>query len=174
MSYEEKILKVIEGIDTGDAKFIVRIYRNSIRPQEKNWSAGLSNSDFYSQLVNRNVRRFFDVEKKAYSIDVESVTQNIKQTILSDVRMIFQRCSPAKQPRRTKIYKSFMNMLSENTENEELINALFDIEEYYWNVTQTDSIDKGTNDVHRKNVYKLLCLMEKNYGRKEAKASSDG
>ena len=165
MSYIDKLNTMMDELDVGKPIFPISVNNNNVRVREERWKAGLEGADLYSLAINRECDRTFDKLKKEYYINREYVIININRWMHQVIRDIFLKSSPAVAPKRTKVYKAFINIMKENRHNEKFMNSIFDIAEYYYQVTETDSIDKKVNDVHRKNIYQLLCLMEKSYGK---------
>lgn len=173
MSIYDKINAIIDNIDPGRPEFKVNVRKDYISIRPYDWNSGIeSGAGFYETLVKHNIRREFSSDSKKWAIDRQHVINEIKGHIVRSASEIFQSCSPAKEPRRTKIYKSFRTILKDNSSKIDFINAMADIAEYYYSVTRTDSIEKSINDVHRKNIYQLLCLMEKRYAKR--KENSNG
>lgn len=166
MNYQEKIIAKIETLDVGKPILKLVVNEQYIRVVENNWNANLDTTDFYNKLINNNVERTLNIKAGAYYVDKANSIKQIEGNVLRDISVIFRRCSPAKQPKRTKVYKQFLNIIRKKQNNIELINSIFDIAEYYYQVTQTESIIKPNNSTHRKNIYQLLCLIEKKYGEK--------
>ena len=169
MDYREKISSVINNMDLGEPIFQVDLSRNRVNLSEASWSADLNEGDLIDRLVNRHARRSFSRTEKKYTIDTECAIQDSEREVMRDIIDIFIRCSPNAKPRRTIIFKDFYNAVDCNKHNDEFKSAMFDIYEYYFDNTLTESISSTNNDVHRTNIYQLLCLMEKKYGKKTSK-----
>lgn len=174
MSYKAKIDEVLDSLDLGSAKFNLNIRKDSIRVNEQKWifnpSAG---STVYKDIVGKVMNRTFNKDSNKYEFDRERIYRDSYRLVRDDLNHIFQQCSPAKEPRRTKLYKTFSAILKECHGKTEFVNSLFDIAEYYYTVTETESIKSQKNDVHRKNIFQLISLMEKSYG-KEGKKNGHG
>lgn len=166
MQYQDKINSVIDSLELGEPIFDIKVRNEKISAKPANWEINLDHSDFTERMVKRCVERKYNADKRAFYIDNDTVIREIEDTIVNGIMQLFKACSPYDAPRRTKIYKDFTATVRRNYRNSKFINDLYNIKEYVHSVTQTDSITHRTNDVHRKNVYSLLCLMEKNYGEK--------
>ena len=138
MSYKEKINAEIDKLDLGKPIFDLYFTSRGLRIREESWRAKCEDEGFYQDLVESNCRRQFDSKTKRYKIDREYAIDRMKMGVQSDIKRIFIDTSPAKEPKRTKIYKSFMDVMYQNKHNEEFVNSLFDIAEYHNSVTQTD------------------------------------
>ena len=117
---------------------------------------------FFHSLLHRCV---WCPGKKKFYVDSEEIINGVDRQLHADLLNLFLRTSPNKAPRRTKIFKSFYNMTHSYKHNQDFKNTMFGILEYNHSVTQTESITSSNNDVHRKNIYQLLVLMEKKYGK---------
>jgi len=168
MSYIDKINAILDEIDPGNATFKILITDNYVRVEDSHWTIPTpTEEDFYNSRVHYCVSRSLNKETLKYEIDKDSTVSKIENDVYNDIVNIFQKCSPTKEPRRTKIYKSFVEVVRQNKSTIKFSSALFDISEYYYNSAKTDSIKNSINDVHRKNIYQLLCLMEKNYAKRK-------
>jgi len=173
MSYKDKISAVVDTLDLGKVEFEVVVNAASIRVHQEKWNANIGGS-FYNELVNGRAVRRFNVDKNKFYIE-SSIVSLIKSDVIYDLKDIYCVCSPAKNVRATKGWKRFNVMLNDykyanNIDKE--INTLFDICEYHYSVTRTDSIISATNNVHRTNIFQLLSLMEKSYGKEREKISN--
>jgi len=171
MSYLDRTRTVVDSLDMGKPIFKVIVRDNRLLVKEESWHPNLDDSNLVNKLVNRHADRLFNRESKHFYIDFSSLMQSIDSEMLSDMLDIFIACSPYDAPRRTNVYKSFRDIVGREKRNLEFKKSMFDIFEYYTTTTVTDSISKSENDVHRKNIYHLLCLMEKSYG-KNAKSNN--
>jgi len=165
MSYYERVEKVIKSMNLGEPLFEVTIRNNNINMQGIDWDSGLRGDKFIDEMINKFAVRYFNVASRSYTVDIDDATVNIGNHVLYSIMDVLCRCSPNSEPRRTKLYKSFNKTVSMNRNSKEFRAAIFDIYEYYYNNTQTESINHENNDVHRKNIFQLLCLMEKRYGK---------
>ena len=172
MNYIEKIEKIIATIDVGNPIFKVNVNSHQIRINDFPWSTNLVKG-YYEDLIRVNCRRDFEKGLNRYVIN----TQHIIACVVNEMRhngvSLYLECAPNKEVRRTKAYKLFLATHNENSSNIEYINSMFDISEYYYNVTKTDSINKTSNDIHRKNIFQLLTLMERKYGKKTSDKRDD-
>lgn len=166
MSFVERVQDIVDNLDLGKPIFRVELRSKSVELREDDWHHGLNDDNLLEQMVARNVRRRFDSKAKKYYIDSGDIIENIGSHVIYDIDSVFMACSPFDQPRRTNAYKDFRETVNRNRNNLEFQKAIFDIYEYYHSNTQTDSISSPKNDVHRTNIYHLLCLMEKSYGKK--------
>jgi len=171
-NYLDKINKILDNINPGSSEFKLIITGRYLKPKASEWNTNLPEEGFYEYYINRHAHRTFNIDKKKWILDKDTTINQIESSILNSIDGIFRKCSPNKAPRRTKIYKSFCQVVYNNKGTIEFINSVFDIAEYYKSVTGVKSIITETNDVHRKNIYQLLCLMEKNYGSKREKNSN--
>lgn len=168
MSYVDKINSVVDALDLGKPIFNVQLRGKNIRVNDQEWNPHFDMSNFVESSVKSNIYRYrmFDSNKKEYYVKKDDLVDSIISEHIDSIISIFTECSPYDQPRRTNIYKDFVEVVRGNKNNEKFRDAIFNIVEYYFNSTQTDSIRHPNNDVHRKNIYHLLCLMEKSYGKK--------
>lgn len=169
MSYKDKIETIVDAVDPGEPVFRLIVDKGFISPREDRWNVNLTNiseNSFYHEYIRKNIRRTFDTTDKKWQIDKAILISKVERDVIRDINILFTKCSPAVAPKRTKVYKNFKAILDKSKHNVEFMNSMFDIAEYHWNQTQTDSILSATNDVHRKNIFRLLCLMEKSYGKK--------
>jgi len=171
VNYKDKIIAKIKTLDVGKPIFKLIINEQRVRLNEGSWEPNLDGTKFYNKLINCEVYRAFNVETKAFYIDEDEAIKKISNNVIRSIFNIFISCSSAKMPKRTKIYKQFQAVVKENRSKIEFVNSIFDIAEYYYQVTQTDSIKKRINDVHRKNIYQLLCLMEKSYEKNKTNSN---
>lgn len=172
MSYEEKIKAVLSQVDLGKPSFILRVSNSAIRPVSADWKPNIDdNGEFFNDMTRPHIYRSFSSSSNSYYLDTTDIINRVKDSVVRNAVNLFVETSPAKEPKRTTAYKSFMKVFNENRSKIDFINAMFDIAEYHYKVTATDSIKSKSNDVHRKNIYQLLCLMEKNYG--QTKKNSD-
>ncbi len=167
MSYIDKIDKILDTVVFGDVELNLGITDTRVTPKRDTWSITLDGDDFYSRNVKYYAKRTLDAAKSKWMINRNEVISSIENRVHSRARTLFTHVSPAKAPKRTKIYKSFCTVLEKNKGKIEFMNSLFDIAEYRYSVTSTESILSKTNDVHRTNIYQLLCLMEKRYGQEK-------
>lgn len=166
MSYQDKIREVIKNMHLGTAEFKVDVYDKRIALIEYEWDHGLDTHNFIGFLVASYGDRAYDLTFRRYTMDADNVIGRSEKYIMGNIIGVFKACSPYNQPKRTKVYKDFCDVVRNNRRDEEFKKSIFDIHEYYFNSTLTDSIKHRNNDVHRTNVYQLLCLMEKSYGKK--------
>lgn len=171
MNYIDKINSRVEGLDVGKPIFEMHVAESVIRLSGQQWSPDLDDNDWYNLLVNKSCNRTFNKERKEYYIDKDATVGRIKHDVIRSITEIFKKCSPAKEPKRTKAYRNFRAIIEENRSTIDFINSIFDVAEFFYSVTKTESIKHPKNDVHRKNIYQLLCLMEKSYGK--AKTNSN-
>ena len=172
MNYRYKINKILNDIDPGKAEFRINVSDRYIQPRIKSWEVTLEGDGFYEEAINKYANREFLSKEKKFIIDREETISTIQHRVMGRAEQMFRTCSPAKAPKRTKAYKTFRTVLYDNKGTIDFVNSIFDIAEYYHTITKTDSITDDKNDVHRKNIFQLLCLMEKNYGSK-GKTSSN-
>lgn len=171
MNHQEKLKNKFTSLDLGKPIFELSISTQMIRMTGTKWSPNLEDGDMYNSLINENCSRSFDTKTKKYTINEDTIIERIEVAVARDIDNIFKSCSPAKEPKRTKAYKTFNTILRENRGKIEFMNSIFDIAEYYHQVTQTESINKSSNDVHRKNIFQLLSLMEKSYGKSKTNSN---
>lgn len=171
LDYKQKINKILDGINPGNAKFTLFVSDRYIKPNDGDWESGITEEGFLADQVKSRIVRHFNPKSKKWMIDRGRTISKIEHSILGDAHRMFMRCSPNMAPRRTKAYKNFRKVVNE-TKDVEFVNSIFDITEYCETVTKTDSIQHTSNSVHRKNIYQLLCLMEKNYGSKREENSN--
>lgn len=172
MSFIDKINALIDNVDPGKAEFIVGVRKDYISIRAPAWDSNISNQGYYESLLKRTIIRTYLNEGRRWLIDRDRTISSIQNQIIYQIYEIFRSCSPTKEPKRTKIYKSFCAMLGENKGKIDFINSIADVSEYYYLVTKTEPIKNINNDVHRKNIYQLLCLMEKSYVKR--KTNSNG
>lgn len=171
MSHIDKIEKVLNSINCDASPNLkVDLLATYIRIEQPKLKVGLEgeNKDFYNNYISGSMHSSYDYKNCTWNIDKPRTVRAVEDGIIYEARRIFERCSPAKAPRRTKVYKSFNMMTHRNVREVDFMTHLMDICEYYNNV---GDIRSEANDVHRKNIFKLLCLMEKNYGETEKKSN---
>lgn len=166
MGYKERILEIVDSIDIGESIFHVNILLGtSIIAGESSFTVDVGTDTQEAAWVNKWARRIFNLKTKKYEINKQVLMAHVDNEIRNRSIMIFDKCSPYKEPRRTNVYKRFRNMVNElnpdKSNFDSIMNSLFDIMKYY--DTQTDT-NGNIDDVHGKNVYNLLCLMEKSCG----------
>lgn len=168
MSYVDKISNIVDKLDMGEPVFKLRIRSKYISADEKEWNPNFNTNNFTEACIDFNIKRYrmFDSSRKEYYVNKDELINSIIKECVDSIILVFSECSPYDQPRRTNVYKDFIEVVKSNKNNESFRNAIFDIQEYYFNSALTDSITHPSNDVHRKNIYHLLCLMEKSYGKK--------
>lgn len=166
MSYLDKINNVVDGIDLGKPIFTVRFKNNDISLDEGNWGLNLDKDNFIKILIHKYIERRFDKATKKYCTNTADAIKEIEREVIRKMIDIFIECSPNAKPRRTNAFRNFVYVIEQNKSVQEFKNSIFDIYEYYLNSTLTETINHTNNDVHRKNIYHLLCLMEKSYGKK--------
>lgn len=165
MIYSDKIKNLIDQVDVGEPIFKIEITPNEIYIRDQDWSVYLGDG-FYEQLVSSHIMRCFDRSTKQYTINYLNVQSGVVNSVLRNIMNIYTECSPNLEPRKTKGYKLFQLMYRLDTGTKEFIDSVFGIAEYYHSVTKTDSIKSTINDIHRKNIFQLLTLMERKYGKK--------
>lgn len=166
MNYIERIKAKTDTIDLKKPIFKIVFDRDGdIDAVEDDWSTGLSDNDILNTMINKCARRTFDKHTRTYCLNISEIQDHIRRETTGSLIDMFICCSPYDQPRRTNIYKSFYQTVKSNLQNQEFLNNAFNICEYYYDSTRTDSIKHPDNDVHKKNIYQLLCLMEKKYGK---------
>lgn len=172
MSYIDKFDSVLGRVDIGQAKFAVDVRSNVIRIKDTGWTFNLDTEEgFYTELAQKSTIRTFNSIEKKFVIDKDKTLERADAYIINDVKKLFIKCSPAKEPRRTKVYKSFLSILNQNKGKIDFMSSLYDICEYAHKITQTESISHISNDVHRKNIFQLLSLMERSYGKTETNSN---
>lgn len=169
MGYVDKINDVLNNIDLGKPIFEVRIGSNEITLNENGWDPDLDESICIDGFISKYARRRYSKTDKEYYVDIETTTTEIEHDVMRKILDVFIKCSPNTKPRRTNIFRNFYHVVEQNRNVQEFKNSIFDIYEYYFNSTLTETIDHNNNDVHRKNIYQLLCLMEKSYGKKTSR-----
>ena len=165
MNYVEKIRNIVDGLELGKPIFDVNVTDRDITLSTPQWMPGLDKSDYTNYLVETKARRTFSKSEKKFYVDSEEIINGVDRSLHADILNLFLRTSPNKAPRRTKIFKSFYSIVHTYKNNQDFKNTMFGILEYNYSVTQTESITSPNNDVHRKNIYQLLILMEKKYGK---------
>lgn len=165
MSYAERIKTVVDNLDLKKPVFHLTVTRNRIETEEDRWDPDLDEDDVLSFYINRYTRRKYDTVEKTYYVDSSMAIKGLEDEMYRNSIDMFMKTSPNKEPRRTNIYRSFCNMLEENIYKQEFKDSLFNIYEYFWSNTRDKQITHKENSVHRTNIYNLLCLMEKSYGK---------
>lgn len=167
VNYIARIKEIISTIDLGEPIFTVSVGKKSIALEPQKWEKkSFDESICLEHMISRCFYREYDEVNCEYKVDEDQIIKSVNNNITSTCQEIFIACSPSKVPRRTTAFKDYIKMVAKNKkDNQEFLNNIFDICEYYWNNTQTESINDKNNDVHRQNIYQLLCLMEKRYGK---------
>lgn len=167
MNYIEKMENLLDSLDTGGSKFEIRVGDEFLRVVDSKWEPDFVTEGFYEDNLEDYISRYFDRDLKEYTINKDKTIRVLEDHIIHSMYGIFINCSPAKEPTRTKAYKGFIATLKDNKGKIEFTNSLFDIAEYFYSVTRTHSIKKEVNDIHRKNIFQILCLMEKNNAKRK-------
>jgi len=166
MSYAERIKTIVNGLDLKKPIFNLNVLQNRIELEEESWHPDLDDNDVISFYVNRYTRRQFSDRK--YSVDHTIAVKALEEDLYSCAVDMFTKTSPNKEPRRTNLYRSYCEIVRDNLYKQEFKDSIFNIYEYFWNSTRDKQITHRDNDVHRTNIYNLLCLMEKSYGKNRA------
>ncbi len=167
MTYQDNIEAVINSIKFEKPIFDVLVSDTELEAKPKSWRANLDESSMINRYVNRFAIRTYNGHTKKFIIHTAELIEDVNRDLVADIINIFLNCSPYDMPRRTKAYKAFRKVVAENTKNIKFLDSIFNISEYYTNNTTTGSIQNKDDGVHRKNIYHLLCLMEKSYGKTE-------
>ena len=165
MNYIEKINNVISGLDLKKPIFSISILDSRINAEDDRWESGLEETSLVNHYINRHATRKYDPKLRKYVICSSDTIKMVEEDLGYNLISVFMACSPFDEPRRSKIYKSFCEVLRANMGDQEFKNSIFNIYEYYYNCTINLKITHSSNDVHRTNIYNLLCLMEKRYGQ---------
>lgn len=165
---KEKVDSIVSSLDVGIPIYTLNFRQTNISVSNSSWKPTIDDSDFVGSLVKKYINRRLDLKNRRYNLNTDELYSNIGDHSVSYLREIFSACSPYSEPRRTNVYKDFMAVINANQRDAEFQQAAFDLCEYYWNQTRTESIRSKNNDVHRTNIYNLLLLMEKRYGKKSS------
>ena len=166
MSYVERVKDIVNNLDLGTPMFDMNITKYHLTLKPTKGPINLDNNKFIESVIDMLFMVEYSVSDKKYTVDTDKLVHDIGLYVINSIKDVFIKCSPNKQPTRTNAYKNFIKILTDNRNNPEFVDAIFNIYEYYADNTLTESIQHKNNDVHRKNIYHLLCLMEKSYGKK--------
>lgn len=169
MKGEEKLEHLLDSVDLGKPIMNLSVSKSAIRLREPEFTPSFETEGFYEELLLPSVRRFFN--GKEFELDKRSILDRVKFQIMDEIKTLFIACSDAKEPTRTKAYKGLVGVIDDNKFKKEFMDSLYDIAEYNYQVTRTESIKSKSNDVHRKNIFQLLSLMEKRYGKAETNSN---
>lgn len=130
---------------------------------------------YLQKLINERFNSEIEIDplKKSFFLSDDNVVEGVKSQIGRDIMSLFVSTSYNKAPRMTKVYKSLKKIThpryARNSENDEVVKKMASILNYHDKVlTESElSIKHEKNAAHRKNLYSLLVLMEKKYGKAE-------
>jgi hypothetical protein len=161
------ISEYIDTIPLGEPVYDISLsYGDDINMRMKDWEAKeeLKCSDnWLDYQIGKNLHRKFNKEtRKMELIDKEDLLNDIKYHVANYVPVLVKRTSPAEQPKRTKVYKELENIGYNNRKNDNFINDMIPIMNYF-----QSHVENGTEstEVHRKNVFGLLDILRKKYGK---------
>lgn len=170
MMHEETIMSMLKQLDPGEPVVKIRLQgARSLKVEQLAWAPNLPGDSFHEFLINSHTTRhlIFGGPHKGYVIDERGSWSNIRSSVISDFSKVLSDAIPNKNPRRTDIFKKVHNLLR-NRINTELLNFIFDVSQYHWSVTKEVSLKHESNDVHRKNIYHLIKLLEQRHGSKKS------
>lgn len=162
------IQEFIETIEPGEPIYNISVYKGystEIQMDMIPWQKvnEMKESDCWiDQSIGRRLGRKFDRDTKEMQVVYkDSALDEVKSHIKNMVSRMILKTSPAEQPKRTKVYKELDEIAYRNRANDNFINDVLPILNYYY--SKRDEItDK--NNVHRKNVFGLLDILRKKYG----------
>lgn len=168
MNSLNEISNFIDTIELGDPIYsIQKDYSSDISICIKDWQAKQElrdSNNWLKQELASKIRRKFDRDlNKMKLIDKEDTVAHMKYFISTNAAAIVLKTSPAEQPKRTKMYKEIADISYDNRSNDNFVNDLIPIANYYYSHVKngTDSIE-----VHKKNVFGLLDILRKKYANK--------
>lgn len=166
MNYIDKLTTLLKTIEIKPAKFKVNVREQRIDIIKPDFEYEiLGEGYYYTLLQSASVVRKLNLATKKFEVDCDETISQVKDDVIYNIIRTFSICSPSEHPRRTKAYKDFTEIVRKNRNNVKVITDIFNIYEYYLDSIKTNKINHETNDVHRKNIFQLLCLMEKKYGK---------
>jgi hypothetical protein len=167
------ITDILSTVNVGQPVLTIKLNGTSnLRVIENSWSANITERSFHHDLAKDFAKRKMVVNDsdKGYAIDLDSTLSNIKDHVLGSILKIYSDSCPNKEPRRTKLYRQIYSLVrsANRPDKTELLNFMFDIAQYADSVTREFLLTNPSNEVHRKNIYKLFEIMESKHGSKES------
>jgi len=167
MTIRNRVNSIVDNIDLGKPVYEVTLSEKRIKASLPHFNMNIDGEDFVSRCVERWMSRDYVSSENKFEINKEEIIEKTERQVHRNIIDLFIACSPYAKPRRTAIFKKFYYVVDENNNNEEFKKSIFDIYEYFYNNTRTESITHSSNDAHRTNIYQLLCLMERKYGKQK-------
>jgi hypothetical protein len=129
---------------------------------------------YLDDTINTKFNREISIDpiSREFSLHKDDVVRLVKSQIAQDIRSLFRSVSYNKAPKMTKVYKSLLKITNSyyvrDEQHDELVYKMANILNYHHKViTESElNIKHEKNSAHRKNLYQLIVLMEKKYGKK--------
>lgn len=167
ISYKSEVERILSEINSSKTELKLHLDASSryLSPQTKENKIRDYDIVIANEICEATSKKY-DSETNTFTLVCD--ISHIEKSICNSLKHLMHKCHPAKKPPRTKFYKGFILTVNDNKHNEDFVNDAVNILEYHRSVTETESITSKNNDVHRKNIFKLIELMERKYGAKES------
>lgn len=160
----QELIDKLNSIDCGKAEFelIPTDGSISIVPLNKlDLSHQLDTNYWLENNISNAFNRVLDREKNVWAVKW-NVLPKIKTNIIDDLFYIICKCSDAKEPTRTKLFKDWKAITYDKNGNPEMMTDVISILNYYYSAT--------TDQTRNSNVIGLLTILRKKYGATAARS----
>jgi hypothetical protein len=168
MNNLKEISDFIDTIPLGNAIYNIKnSYGDELSIKMQNWHEKedlLASDNWLKYQIGRSISRKFDKDlNKMVLCSKNDAIDEVKYSIYNFCQVLARKTSPAEQPKRTKAYKDFVDISYYNRNNDNFINDLIPIVNYY--KTHVESTDSTNREVHKKNIFGLLNILRKKYAK---------
>ena len=175
MNTVEEIRNFVEAINCGEPIFDIKVnnrYGSDVSLTLEDWPAKeqLTESfDPLSKTIGYGLQRKYNIETKSLVIDTNNLMDQLYNFIQDSVHKLASETSPTDQPKRTNAYKEIIEIAYVNKRDENYLNDMLPIINYY-NKSKTDDNTYGVDKkVHMNNVQALFNILRKKYGKSISK-----
>jgi hypothetical protein len=173
MNHAEKIKDILSRVNTGLPILKIKLSgdKTSLRGSEIiEWKPEVDGDSFHENLVKTYAMRkkmMTNSDSRGYAIDIDSTLSQINNRVIGDILPLYSAVCFNSNPKRTKLYKQILLTVRRvgRQENDGLLNFIFDVVQYHDSVSRENAITHEDNATHRKNILKLLEIMEQKYGK---------
>ena len=175
MNTIEEIRTFVETINCGEPIFNIKInnkYGNDIFLILEDWPEKeelTSSRDPLNKTIGYGLNRKYNIETKSLVIDISELMNQLYNFIQDNVHKLASETSLTDQPKRTNAYKEIIEIAYVNKRDENYLNDMLPIINYY-NKSKTDDNTYGVDKkVHMNNVQALFNILRKKYGKSISK-----
>jgi hypothetical protein len=171
MNTIEEIRAFVNAIDCGEPIFNITVnarYGSDVALALEDWpqKEQLADSlDPLTKTIGHSLERKYDIETRSLILSADNLMEQLYSFVQDSVQKLAAETSPTDQPKRTNAYKEIIEIAYLNKRDENYLNDILPIINYY-NKSKTDDNTYGVDKkVHMNNVQALFGILRKKYGK---------